>query len=77
MAVVLLQFLLELFRQFDELGSVLQVLFVIGLQDFVPQLTVGERRHILVAGGRPRRPDLRRDEGRQGQRQARCGCVTQ
>ena len=51
-AIVLLQFLLQLFGQLDKLGRVLQVLFVIGLQHFfLLRFPVGKGGLIAFAGG--------------------------
>src|ERR1700691_538189 len=77
-AIVLFQLLLQLFGQLNELCRVLQVPFVIGLQDFILLgFAVGKRRIGIDGGWLTRRPHLRRDRRRQGPRQACRGCVTQ
>src|SRR5579871_1654906 len=48
-AIVLLQVLLQLFGKLHQLRRVLQVLFLLGLQDFIAlQLTVGQTHTVFV-----------------------------
>ena len=68
-AVVLLQLLLQLFRQIGQLGGVLQVLFVLGLEDFIAlHLPVGQADagFVFVRGLRARLAALRHRKGGDG-----------